>query len=208
MLRLQNGNNRPTKRDPRLRESSEASLPRARLPASERCSSYSRAARTNVKWQRRAYGRRSPRAGAIASTGIRRRAGSAAVGDDGRDRDGKTTHWQHRCAGDEARAEQGPGNVERRVAARGAEADQGRGRRARPLLVHRPRGAPEVVRDHARRDGGRPRRRHGLRRLVDHRLQPDRGVGHGRDPRPRDVRDHAAARRRPRPCARLQGRRG
>ena len=35
------------------------------------------------------------------------------------------------------------------------------------------------------RDPGRARRRHGLRRLVDHRLQRDRGVGHGRDPRSR-----------------------
>ena len=33
-----------------------------------------------------------------------------------------------------------------------------------------------------RRARGRARRRHGLRRLVDHRLQLDRGVGHGRDP--------------------------
>ena len=40
---------------------------------------------------------------------------------------------------------------------------------------------------------GRARRRDGLRRLVDHRLQPDRGVRHGRDPRPGDVPDHAAA---------------
>ena len=42
---------------------------------------------------------------------------------------------------------------------------------------------------------GRARRRHGLRRLVDHRLQRDRGVGHGRDPRSRDIPDHAVARR-------------
>ena len=34
---------------------------------------------------------------------------------------------------------------------------------------------------------GRARRRHGLRRLVDHRVQRDRGVGHGRDPRSGDV---------------------
>ena len=37
------------------------------------------------------------------------------------------------------------------------------------------------------RGRGRARRRDGLRRLVDHRLQRDRGVGHGRDPRPGDV---------------------
>ena len=35
--------------------------------------------------------------------------------------------------------------------------------------------------------GGRARRRDGLRRLVDHGLQRDRGVGHGRDPRSVDV---------------------
>ena len=64
--------------------------------------------------------------------------------------------------------------------------------RARPLLVHRSRGAPEVVRDHAAGDGGRAQRRHGLRRLVDHRLQRDRGVGHGRDPRPGHVPGDAA----------------
>ena len=34
---------------------------------------------------------------------------------------------------------------------------------------------------------GSARRRHGLRRVVDHRLQLDRGVGHGGDPRPRHV---------------------
>ena len=33
----------------------------------------------------------------------------------------------------------------------------------------------------------RARRRDGLRRLVDHGLQPDRGVRHGRDPGPEDV---------------------
>jgi hypothetical protein len=32
-------------------------------------------------------------------------------------------------------------------------------------------------------------RTHGLRRLVDHRLQPDRGVGHGGHARPDDVPD-------------------
>ena len=60
-------------------------------------------------------------------------------------------------------------------------------------LVHRPRGAPEELRDHARRARRRARRRDGLRRLVDHRLQRDRGVGHGRDPRPGHVRRHAVA---------------
>ena len=72
------------------------------------------------------------------------------------------------------------------------ERDQDAGRRVRPVLVHRPRGAPEELRDHARRDRGCARRRDGLRRLVDHRLQRDRGVGHGRDPRPGDVPADAA----------------
>ena len=46
----------------------------------------------------------------------------------------------------------------------------------------------------------------GARRLVHHRVQRDRGVRHGRDPRSCDVPDHAAARRRARPRARRQGR--
>ena len=48
------------------------------------------------------------------------------------------------------------------------------------------------------RDGGGAERRDGLRRLVDHRLQRDRGVGHGRDPRSRELPAHAAAARRAR----------
>ena len=66
---------------------------------------------------------------------------------------------------------------------------QGLRRRARhplrPALVHRhPRPAQELLdqRGGARR---RVRGRHGLRRLVDHRLQRDRGVGHDRDARRR-----------------------
>ena len=47
------------------------------------------------------------------------------------------------------------------------------------------------------RDRERARRRHGLRRLVDHRLQRHRGVGHGRDPRPDDVPAHAVLGGRP-----------
>ena len=74
--------------------------------------------------------------------------------------------------------------------------DRGGEGRVRPLLVHRPRGASEELRDHAERDGGRARRRHGLRRLVDHRLQRDRGVRHGRDARPGDV---------PRSCPAAEG---
>ena len=46
------------------------------------------------------------------------------------------------------------------------------------------------------RAGGRARRRDGLRRLVDHRLQRDRGVGHDRDPRPGHLPPDAAAGRR------------
>ena len=42
----------------------------------------------------------------------------------------------------------------------------------------------------------RARRRDGVRRLVDHRLQRDRGIGHGRDPRSVDVPADADARRR------------
>ena len=44
------------------------------------------------------------------------------------------------------------------------------------------------------RGRGRAGRRHGLRRLVGHRLQRDRGVGHGRDPRSGDVPADAVAR--------------
>ena len=80
-------------------------------------------------------------------------------------------------------------------AARKAVLDAGQeaGRRERPLLVHRHRGAPEELRDHAFRDRGRAERRHGLRRLVDHGVQRDRGVGHGRDPRSGHVPADAGA---------------
>ena len=65
-----------------------------------------------------------------------------------------------------------------------------------PPLVHRhPRPAEELL-DQRRRARGRVRGRHGLRRLLDHRLQPDRGVGHDRDARPVDLRDPALAARR------------
>ena len=135
---------------------------------------------------------------------VRPASTSSSQGRNGRWRDHGAPHGRDQAAG--AGEEQGPGDVERRGAARGPEAHQGRGRRARPLLVHRPRGPPQVLRDHAERDGGRAQRRHGLRRLVDHGLQPDRGVRHGRDPRSGDVRAHAAPRRRARPRARLEGR--
>ena len=55
-------------------------------------------------------------------------------------------------------------------------------------------GPPEELRGHPARARGRARRRDGLRRLVDHRLQRDRGVGHGRDPRSGDVPAHARGR--------------
>ena len=71
-----------------------------------------------------------------------------------------------------------------------AGAGRGGRRRVHPLLVHRhPRPAEELRRRQGRARG-RARGGHGLRRLVDHRLQPDRGVGHDRDARPR----------RPTPC--------
>ena len=44
---------------------------------------------------------------------------------------------------------------------------------------------------------GGARRRDGLRRLVDHGLQRDRGVGHGRDPGSGDVPADAERRQRP-----------
>ena len=87
-----------------------------------------------------------------------------------------------------------PGDVERGgPAARSSSEVQDGGDRVDAPLVHRSRGAPEELRDHPRRVRGSARRRDGLRRLVDHRLQRDRGVGHGRDPRPGHVRDHAVA---------------
>ena len=49
-------------------------------------------------------------------------------------------------------------------------------------------------------------RRDGLRRLVDHGLQRDRGVGHGRDPGPGELPAHAAAARRARASDRRERR--
>ena len=62
-----------------------------------------------------------------------------------------------------------------------------------PLLVHRHPRPAEVVLDQRRRARRRVRGRDGLRRLLDHRLQRDRGVGHDRDARPVDVRGAAVA---------------
>ena len=70
-------------------------------------------------------------------------------------------------------------------------------RRARhplhPLLVHRHPRPAEVVLDQRRRARRRLRGRDGLRRLLDHRLQRDRGVRHDRDAGPLDVRGAALA---------------
>ena len=63
-------------------------------------------------------------------------------------------------------------------------AGRGAGHPVHPPLVHRhPRPAQELRRRQGRARG-RAQGGHGLRRLVDHRLQPDRGVGHDRDARP------------------------
>ena len=65
-----------------------------------------------------------------------------------------------------------------------------RGHPLRPPLVHgHPRPAQELL-DQRGRARRRLRGRHGLRRLLDHRLQRDRGVGH----------DRHARRRRPSRC--------
>ena len=92
--------------------------------------------------------------------------------------------------------EQGPGDVRPLRPQGRPQSDEEGGRRVRPLLVHRHRGAPEELRDHAQRARGRARRRNGVRRVVDHGLQRDRGVGHGRDPGSGDVPADARARRR------------
>ena len=67
-------------------------------------------------------------------------------------------------------------------------------------------GHLKSLRGHAVGDGGGAERRHGLRRLVDHRLQRDRGVGHGRDPGSGELPAHAAARGRARPLHRRERR--
>ena len=54
-----------------------------------------------------------------------------------------------------------------------------------PPVVHRRPRAAEVVLDQRRRARRRARGGDGLRRLLDHRLQRDRGVGHDRDARSR-----------------------
>ena len=62
-----------------------------------------------------------------------------------------------------------------------------------PPVVHRHPRPAEGVLDQRHRAGRRVRGRDGLRRLLDHRLQPDRGVGHDRDAGPDDVRGPALA---------------
>ena len=69
-----------------------------------------------------------------------------------------------------------------------------RARRAlHPALVHRRARPAQELLDQRRRARRRLRGRHGLRRLLDHRLQPDRGVGHDRHARSDDLRDPALA---------------
>ena len=62
-----------------------------------------------------------------------------------------------------------------------------------PAVVHRHPRPAEVVLDQLAGPRGGLRGRHGLRRLLDHRLQRDRGVGHDRDARPVDVPPAAVA---------------
>ena len=62
-----------------------------------------------------------------------------------------------------------------------------------PPVVHRHPRAAEVVLDLRRAARRRLRGRHGLRRLLDHRLQRHRGVGHDRHARPDDVQRAALA---------------
>src|SRR5215470_3902316 len=88
------------------------------------------------------------------------------------------------------------GDVERGDPQGGTGSDRAGGRRVRPPLVLRHRGPPQELRGDPERDRGRARRRDGLRRLVDHGLQRDRGVRHGRDPRSGHVPAHALERRR------------
>ena len=57
----------------------------------------------------------------------------------------------------------------------------------RAALVHRHPGPAEELLDQRPGARGRLRGRHGLRRLVDHRLQRDRGVGHDRHAGPVDL---------------------
>src|ERR1035437_7592643 len=83
----------------------------------------------------------------------------------------------------------------RRAQARARER-AGRRRTDGPALVHGSRGAPKKLRHHSLAARRGARRRNGLRRLLDHRLQRDRGIRHGRNPRPDDLCRPALARRR------------
>ena len=80
---------------------------------------------------------------------------------------------------------------------RGARPGRAGERRVRSLLVHGHTRPAEVLRRRQGRARGRVRGRDGLRRLVDHRLQPDRGVGHDRHAGSLDVPAAAVARPRP-----------
>ena len=95
-----------------------------------------------------------------------------------------------RCRGPLAAA---PWPTSRTTARRRQGARPGARHPLHPALVHRHPGPAEVVLDQRRAARRRLRGRHGLRRLLDHRLQRDRGVRHDRDARPDDVRGAAVA---------------
>ena len=84
---------------------------------------------------------------------------------------------------------------ERTAADRGRRPRLRRGPRhpLRAALVHGHPGPAEELLDQRPGARGRLRGRDGLRRLVDHRLQRDRGVGHDRHAGPVDLRDPAVA---------------
>src|SRR5215211_4358288 len=103
--------------------------------------------------------------------------------------------FSHSRRRDGAGGEQSEGDVGCGGPEEGSRAHPGRGGRVPPPLVHGPRGPPEELRRHPGRDRRGLERRHGVRRLVDHGVQRDRGVGHGRDPRSRDLPADAVARR-------------
>src|SRR5215211_3400215 len=103
--------------------------------------------------------------------------------------------FSHSRRRDGAGGEQSEGDVGCGGPEEGSRAHPGQGGRVPPPLVHGPGGPPEELRRHPGRDRRGLERRHGVRRLVDHGVQRDRGVGHGRDPRSRDLPADAVARR-------------
>ncbi len=76
----------------------------------------------------------------------------------------------------------------RRQGARGGAPDS-----LHPFLVHRRPGPAEVVLDQLPGTRRRVRGGDGLRRVFDHGVQRDRGVGHDRDARPEHLRGAAVA---------------